>query len=284
MVWIFRIIGFAFLPQTHEVGKYDESQIPATNTYVKLSRRRIDFLAIMSKVLTVLLLIIGFSIMTAVCYLWGYWGTFNIEIIEHIDLGSLMVIATVPLLGMAIMMLVAVSMASILSIDLRSDPKRAQSGNATGIRSFIRPEAIYTLSLLGIIIIVVIGGVAQWLLLAIPFAFFTTTFIVFNNIFEGYAINKRDLFFAVLIATLLPSLAFGFGKTKGLLIEQGIDFKKVISANNLPINANSDFRYLGSAGEYAFILDGHTNQTIIGVFEDLQPLVLGSSKTKDSGN
>lgn len=225
----------------------------------------------MNKVLIGLFFIVGFSVISAVCYLWGYWGTFDIEIINHIELSELAVLAAVPLLGIAVMTLVSISLASILRIDLRNDP--ARSNNTSGLGSFIRPEAIYILSLLGIIIIVVLGGVAQWLLLAIPFSFFTTTFIVFNNIFESKKINKRDLFFVVLVATLLPSMAFGYGKTKGLLIEQGLSYKNIISANNLSIEENSDYRYLGAIGEQAFILDGNNNNKIIIALQQLQPLV-----------
>jgi len=233
----------------------------------------------MNKVLAGVFSVICFSVISAVCYLWGYWGTFDIEIINHIGLGELIVLATVPLLGMAIMMLVCISLASILRIDLRNDPNR--SSVSTGLGSFIRPEAIYILSLLSIILIVVIGGAAQWLLLAIPFAFFTTTFIVFNNLFATSKFNKRDLFFVVLIATLLPSMGFGYGKTKGLLIEQGISYKKIVAANNLSINSSSDYRFLGAVGEQAFIFDGQNNNKVIISLQQLQPLVLSGVPSHD---
>ncbi len=236
----------------------------------------------MNKTLVGLFSIVCFSVITAVCYLWGYWGTFDIEIINHIELGELIVLATVPLLGIAIMMLVCISLASILRLDLRNDPNR--SGASAAIGSFIRPEAIYILSLVGIILIVVIGGTAQWLLLAIPFAFFTTTFIVFNNIFDSTEFNKRDLFFVVLIATLLPSMGFGYGKTKGLLIEQGISYKNIVAAQNLGIDNNSDFRFLGTVGEQAFILDGKKNDKIIIALEQLQPLVLSDVPQRNTPN
>ncbi len=225
----------------------------------------------MSKLLGIITTALAFSLVVAVCYLWGFWGTFDIDIMYYLDLSELIVISAVPLLGICVMLVLCVSISSILNID------GTAGANASVLGSFLKPELIYSLSLLAIIIIVIIGGPAQWLLLAIPFALFLTTFIVANGSTFNRVLENRELFFVVLIATMLPSLAFGYGKTQGLQIETGSRFQQAAFSNKPELGNRVDLRYLGKAGENIFLLDGMSRELIITAQQDNQLLVLNKA-------
>jgi len=229
----------------------------------------------MSKLLGIIITALAFSLVVAVCYLWGYWGTFDIDIMYYLDLSELIVMSAVPLLGICVMLVLCVSISSILHIDSSAGTHSSVLG------SFLKPELIYSLSLLAIIIIVIIGGTAQWLLLAIPFALFLTTFIVANGSIFNKVLENRELFFVVLIATMLPSLAFGYGKTQGLQIETGSRFQQADLSNNPELNSRVDLRYLGKAGEHIFLFDGMSRELIITSQPDNQLLVLNKASIKE---
>ncbi len=229
----------------------------------------------MNKLLGVIMTALAFSLVVAVCYLWGYWGTFDIDIMYYLDLSELIVMSAVPLLGICVMLILCISISSILNIDSTA------AANSSVLGSFLRPELIYSISLLAIIIIVIIGGTAQWLLLAIPFALFLTTFIVANGSIFNKILENRELFFVVLIATMLPSLAFGYGKTQGLQIETGSKFQQAVLSSHSELGNRSDLRYLGKAGEHIFLLDGTNRELIITAQNENQQLILSKASLEE---
>lgn len=229
----------------------------------------------MNKLLGIIMTALAFSLVVAVCYLWGYWGTFDIDIMYYLDLSELIVMSAVPLLGICVMLILCISISSILNIDGTNETNNSVLG------SFLRQELIYTLSLLAIIIIVIIGGTAQWLLLAIPFSLFLTTFIVTNGSIFNKLLENRELFFVVLIATMLPSLAFGYGKTQGLQIETGTKYQQAVISNNSELGSRSDLRYLGKAGEHVFLLDGNSRELLITAQNDNQQLILSKASVQE---
>lgn len=229
----------------------------------------------MNKLLGIVMTAMAFSLVVAVCYLWGFWGTFDIDIMYYLGLNELLVMSAVPLLGICVMLIVCISISSVLNIDKTSE------SNSSALSVILRPELIYSISLLAIIIIVVVGGIAQWLLLAIPFALFLTTFIVANGSVFNKILENRELFYVVLIATLLPSLAFGYGKTQGLLIDTGTSYHHASLSNNSALATTGKLKYIGKAGQHIFLQDGENNQIIITALSSNQRLILKKANNKN---
>lgn len=197
----------------------------------------------MSRIFAASVFVFSLSIVVAISYLWGYWGTFEILIISYLSVSDVLVLSAFPLLGLAVTLLIGLSIAAVL---------RVESPDGTDIRNrSVKPEIIYTLSLLAIILIVIFGGATKWLLLAIPFAVFVSTYISSNSLIAKRFLTHNELYFILLATTLLPALAFGYGKTQSLLILQGVHYQVL----ETPSVSARDERYLGKAGEYLFSLE-----------------------------
>ena len=76
---------------------------------------------------------------------------------------------------------------------------------------------------------------------------------------------------------MLPSLAFGYGKTQGLQIETGSRFQQASFSNKPGLGSRADLRYLGKAGEHIFLLDGSSKQLIITSLPANQQLFLNKA-------
>lgn len=218
---------------------------------------------------------------TGALYLWGYWGTFEINFLEYIGFADILKSTAFPI---ASALLVAAAGPAVGEVYFGTRARLPHGGGRdTRIGRFLNkylPKRIRLLVLLTIILeLALYGGAFKWLvipwLVAIPI--------------QAVGVEKRLLAqvlpwdplrsLAIYILAVLPFLAYGRGVIDADSIVKGFEYSYVLSPIDGLGVAKDDPpekkpRFLGHTGDFLFFFDPVAVSVAISKFENGKALVL----------
>lgn len=197
------------------------------------------------------ILAVPLSVAIAVCYLEGYWGTFNIDIFSFLTFSEIAVLSIEPIWKVGISTILGACIG--IGINRYEDASKEKTDSKTKIIKFF----LGFISFLMVLILAIVffyGGPTKWkiipLLLTIPLV----GIVALTGVLHKDGKIHRTTFFILMFTILLFTQSYGLGKAKALHIEQGSMFTYIHNTElNKYTEKPEDVRYLGKAGSYFFV-------------------------------
>lgn len=205
--------------------------------------------------------IFPYSIFVGLCYLWGYWSVFDINILQYAGVTDVAASALYP-------MMLALA---FISVGYLSSQSFAHKTHSRVVEVFPPPEEVrslfrkhggtlITLYAVFCALFMTLAGQVKWMslpvLIAVPMTFIAMEKVRFE--IEGLSKYAQAMtFFGIFF---LPIYAFGNGKVGGEIILDGNYFTYLSSSAGGPDVPDSQsptvaLRFLGHAGEFDFFYD-----------------------------
>ncbi len=209
------------------------------------------------KLQQILTLLTPYSLFISILYLFGFWSSFNVNVLEYIALTDVLKSAMMPLLYSALLATVGFSFGRMLGMPL-SKSLPPGGGQHLPISKYIRwllRLAFLSLVLAIIYQIVFESGNYRWFTVAALSMLILPVLVDDAGVIEDFIPHKNV---RVVIANVLVAVAvyaYGWG---------AVDAKEVKSnEQNLKINGSKvEYKYVGWAGDYLFLWDTKSNTII----------------------
>lgn len=222
----------------------------------------------------------AYSVLICTLYLWGYWSTFDINILQYADIAMILKLAALPLL----LSLASLAMGGVLGhLTFGSEPTpeervaAAQSRFGKSLRKHTRAYATAWVALT--VVFALIGPTNKWeilpFLITVPIALVLTVNGFAAKIFPDSGVRRAFIFLFV--------FAIPFSYSKGLraaqLIETGVRYSYALSAvegANVKADSSPEVRprFLGQVSDLLFFYGPGDKSVSIVKFDDKKALTL----------
>lgn len=193
--------------------------------------------------------IIPFSILISLCYMQGYWGTFNIEYYSFVTPSEIAMIAIVPMVYVGIS-----SIAGILIGEVTYDSNKDKN-----ILTTIFNFAMKLSFAIAAIFTMYFNSSTRWLIIPPVVGLIILLLYVKSSLFNDDFWQKNKII--LLIIFLLPPSSFGYGKYKAIELINGNNFLYVV--NESVSDPKTATRYLGKIGSHVFFINPKTSTITI---------------------
>lgn len=229
-------------------------------------------------------LLVAYCAFISVLYLFGYWGSFDINILEYASLSDIVKMTAYPLL----MSFIALAI-GIVTVELsRGDGLPVGGGNDTYIAKLgfkYAKRIVATALLLSVLLIHFGTEPIYWLYGSMILIFTISTALQSTTLAKRYAPNSFIMYAVLGVAIMLPIMSYYNGKNNAFLIKHGKDGNVIdINKSTLNIQTTNDsrqFMLLGFVSDVYFIYDTKSKQTIFLKQKDNVRVVLSSAKNND---
>lgn len=221
-----------------------------------------------------------YFVTVGVLYLWGYWSTFGINILEYLSLTDVLKATAYPIVTALVLTAIgAVIGEGLTNSNVFRNSLPLGGERNTKIGPFLRRLAPYivTLYILGTGSLLVFGPIQKWNVLPILLAIPIFMFLENAKLFERAIPHARPRSIIIYLLAVLPPLAYGRGVLAANSIQTGQAFTYTTSAipgyrvANEPLK---QLRLLGHANETIFLLDPTKASVIVLKLQAGEPLIL----------
>lgn len=208
-----------------------------------------------SKIITILSV---YSVIVAVLYLWGYWSSFGVNILEFLAITDIVKTAAYSIAFTSIPTIFIIIVCTI-NMEFLENLRHSNKMINLLLLFIIVAFTIYFLPSLYVILVVLISILSGMLLLLI---------IMRNNKFIQTHFLKIPTRMEMILLSicLLPPVSFGYGKVNAYNIRRGIKYKyiyaKSLDKKSTPTNIVDKLKFLGYANNYIFLLS-MDNKTLL---------------------
>jgi hypothetical protein len=218
--------------------------------------------------------VVPYALVTSLLYLFGYWSSFQINILEYVSLPDVIKLAIYPLVIGALISLVGFYVNVMTLTSFSADPEKA----------FIRVSSKYARWVNWIFLLLILGMLfkrtGSWYVTAgFSLAFLVSFNFVGSDKFKNYipqATARKVILFSV--STILFT-SYGRGKENAELILNGKKYKTVNTSafkekgtgvfNDKKLLEGQDkLKYVGTAGDYFFFISMDNSRTFIAKYSD----------------
>jgi hypothetical protein len=227
-----------------------------------------------------------YFITVGVLYLWGYWGRFDINILEYIGLADVLKLAAYPIASTFLFFLLGAIIGELLAGGQDIAPG---AGRDTKVGRFLRRfgTAIVWLYMVGTASLLVFGPESKWqvapILVAMPFYLVAKRHDVLIDILP----NESARSVVIYLLAVLPMWAYGHGRLDATKLIEGREYKYVASHSIAgmsfgdPKDVKNRVKYVGHVNDYLFLLLPDNATLFIVPFEKTGGLQLRSYKTSE---
>jgi hypothetical protein len=221
-----------------------------------------------------------YAIVVATLYLWGYWGSFQVNILEYISLTEIVKAAVLPIASA----FAAFAFGAVLGEVLSPNPPSVGVINST-VKKWLRRmvPAIVGVYLLGVTLYWLTGPVEKWRLLPVFFAI--AVYLPLKStgllVLELKADGARST--ALFLLAALPPFAYGSGALAAHKVLSGTKYTFV--ASEIPghilatgAKPNERLRLIGRANDHFFFYDPVAESTLYIAASEAKLLALKHHK------
>jgi hypothetical protein len=219
-----------------------------------------------------------YLITVGILYLWGYWSSFNVNILEYLSLTDVIRWTAYPIATAFGFLAIGALLGEYL-VGQGFFPVGAGRNSRTG--KFLGRFSV----LLAILYVVVLVALAlsnapnKWRLLSLLLATPIYLFAKNHGLLLGLIPNDSARSVVIFLLALLPTFAYGQGRLEAEQIMDGRKFDYALSpidqvSSPADANPNQKMRYLGHAGDFFFFLNPASHVLVITKFQDDKALLL----------
>lgn len=218
-----------------------------------------------------------YFVAVGVLYLWGYWPTFNVNILEYAGLTDVIKTAAYPIASLFVFFVLDAVMGELLACgDLL--PPGGGVNTATGRFLHKFAPLLIVVYLSTTLLLFLFGPDEKWrilpVLVGLPLYLLGLRFEILSDLVPHK--NIRSIF--VFVLSVLPFFAYGHGKLRALGVLSGEEYSFTpsqvgsVPAGVEPIEKRP--RYLGVAGGNVFFYIPEHRSTIVVAISELKVLEL----------
>jgi hypothetical protein len=218
---------------------------------------------------------VPYFISVGACYLFGYWGAFNINVLEFIGLADLAKLAVYPIVASFAFVLAGTLIADIL----HATHLPPGGGRDTKIGVFGRKHWRGLLALL----IIFASLIAQfgpepnrWLIFAGLISLLSVPLSHVEKVIEIVP-NPSVRAIALYLLILLPASSFAYGRLQAFFVQRGTPQQFVdVTRSKLPLvsDAKNPVAYVGLLGDIYVLREARTGEIVLVKQRDDLPLFL----------
>jgi hypothetical protein len=218
-----------------------------------------------------------YFVSVGVLYLWGFWSTFNVNILEYLGITDVIRLTAYPIASAFI----TVAFGAVLSEATMGNRFPSGGGRNTRTGIFLRRTAPILVGIyaLGILTLLFLDVPNKWyvlpLLLVLPVSFIAKERGFLIEVIPKDSVRSLGIFFLA----ILPPLAYGHGRIAAADIREARRFDYVLSPID-QVSVASDaspiqrVRFLGHTGDFYFYLNPTNSAIVITKFKDDRTLLL----------
>ena len=227
-----------------------------------------------------------YAIFVATLYLWGYWGTFNVNVLEHINISEVVKIAVYPLISAFVFFVIGVLIGQFIAPGSSLPPG---GGKNTALGRFLNKPIgkIFVLFLfVGVTILVFLEFISspqRWIVLAVFIAFIVYLPLKSSDIFRNELKSDEVRSAAIFIISALVPFAYARGAinaqnilTGKNFLYQNIDLPSV--QNDSAVEPSARLRYLGKLNDRFIFFDPVKEATVFVAMAEVKALELKRHK------
>jgi hypothetical protein len=226
-------------------------------------------------------LAIPFAVVTSVCYQWGYWGEFHIDIFSYLTPSEILVLASVPLLGISFFSLIGFLIAEA-AYTFEINTAKNSHKNIVPIKKGIKAFDLFCVFVL--VIILFFGGTDKWIYIPLFIGLIIIGLIFLIVFFQGGRLPSKKDFLVITICTLLPFQAFGYAKHKALQVKQGEEYKYFTSDIPSIDTEQNPLRYIGKTSSKVFFYSPETEEVFVFDISQLEPMKIKLFRDSSASN
>jgi hypothetical protein len=219
-----------------------------------------------------------YFITVGVLYLWGYWSTFNVNILEYVGLADVIRLTAYPVTSAFVFMAIGAMLGEVF---FGQDAVPAGGGRATRIGGLLRKcRPLLIVLYLAVTVAFTLGNIPnKWSVLPVLFAIPFYLFAKQRSFLAALIPRDSARSVVVFLFAVLPTFSYGQGRLQADAIVNGNKFEYLLSPiDQIAIAADASpverIRYLGHAGDLLFFLNPARSVLIITKFQDGKALLL----------
>lgn len=217
-----------------------------------------------------------YFLLTGVLYLWGYWSTFGVNILEFMGVADVVKSTAYPVTSAFVFAAIGMAIGEIVF----GKALEPGAGRDTTVGKFLRRFAPYFVVVWvgGVLALLLYGGERKWVVLPILLAFPIYLALKAQGLLASLFPDERLRSFALFVLAALPPFAYGHGRVVADEILSGRRFQYAVSPiDNVPVQADQSpqnrLRFLGHAGDYLFFLDPTSGSRVLARASDTKTLI-----------
>lgn len=238
----------------------------------------------------------GYFLLLALAYYWGYWGAFNINVLEYVTFDDLPQIAAYPLAGTLFYLLIPVVIPVLANLAEKegnaprvfknSEEKAIYESTYKFVEKWFwrfRSFLIYLIIFAALVFLPIVDLVTLFFLVII--SILVCKILEKQNFFYVQIPNQEIRFLIAISMVWMPFNIYDNGKLGAYKILRGEQYQ-YCSIEQLPLDSTSglpkskNVRYLGATNEYAFFTTEDGDKNIIFLRKKLDHLVLSQHPPK----
>jgi hypothetical protein len=223
-----------------------------------------------------------YFVTVGVLYLWGYWATFNVNILEYLSLADILKSTAYPVASAFIFTALGLIFGEFFGVRHVLPPGGGRdTTEGKWLNKYVRLLVI--VYVLGCMALLIFGPVNKWLVLPVlvtlPVSFLANE----RGLFASLIPHDRARSLVIFLLVWLLSFAYGLGRLEATDVLEGKDYKYVTSqiegiALSNDISPDQRLRLLGHAGDFLFLLNPSNSTLIIMKFDQAKILQIKEFK------
>lgn len=218
-----------------------------------------------------------YFVSVGVLYLWGYWATFEVNILVYLSLADVLKSTAYPIAYSLLFTFIG-AIGGLGLASRKVDPVKSPEGKVFGflVRHAFWVQLLYVMV---VPLFAILAPVWKWsvlpALLAVPVLITFGRHAIFVRLMPN---DEARIFILFCLMVMVPQ-AYGLGRIHAEKIIEGGKFQYVLSEVNgaevdLTTPVAKRLRFIGHAGEYVFFRDPVKPSLLISKFEPGKSLVL----------
>ncbi len=223
-----------------------------------------------------------YFISVGILYLWGYWASFEINILEFMTLSDIIKTTAYPIISSFIFWALGAILGELIPGASFRKLLPEGGGRDTKIGRFLNrhTKALRTVVFLLIFLFLLFGPPSKWLLLTLLIGIPIYLFLKRAGFLKDLIPNEATRSVIIFLLATMPLTSYAFGKMKANEIIEGNKFKYVLtdilkdSKLSLNIENQKYLKFIGHTNNYIFLQTQDNKQILILTFDKIQILSL----------
>jgi len=227
-----------------------------------------------------------YFISVGILYLWGYWGSFDINTLEFLTLSDIIKIAIYSNIFSFILLALGAIVGELSSwVPIRKLFSERGWRNTRVIRFLNRhAQALRLIFIFLIILLFLLEPPAKWLILAVLLGIPIYRVIKRSGFLQNLILNGGTKAVIIYLFAVLPLFSYGWGKLEANDILEGKKFKyvspKLLKDSASPLNLENQkyLKFIGHVSNYVFLQREDNKRILILSTEKISALALHKNK------